>query len=553
MHRTRYLSLWCPSWPVTACWLALGNKPDIPTVIFDRDDNKAHVLATCSNAYSAGIRRGMRKRSAESIVPDALFAVSDSILENKMFTQVLDATRDMVPQVSLVRPGRLECNARGPSRYFGGEEYAARELLRRVKSLGIEDVFIGVANTRFASFVAARVAPYQDQDGIYIVGETLEQTQEFIAPQPLSLLDAPQIVSLLERVGLSTLGDIAQMNSGDMLARFGQEGVRVHSLVTGYEDGRDERELATQSADISREYESDDPLTTSTQAAFVAKNLARELSEELDNNAMMCSEIEVTTHLSSGEICNRSWRVETTALEQVIASRVLLQCQEWLLQKGLEEVSYVDEHILVDSFPRGITRIVVTATHVVPSHRRQVSLFGTDPASDENALRCIDRVKAIIGEQSVVELFLQGGRMPQETVKFQEYCKTLDDFISKDLFNHLDDSDFACTYHWPGAIVGKTPMCNFEQPIKARLLDKNNQPIKVHATGILESELVYIESAAISPGRQEVKDFAGPWPLEDNWWDEKKRRRICRFQVLCSSGAYLIVTKGSESHLVAQY
>jgi protein ImuB len=550
--RSRYFSLWCPSWPVTSSWLLRGSKPETVTVVFDRDDNKAHVAAVCPDAYKAGVRRGMRKRTAESLVPDAYFVVSDVVAESSSFSRVVDVVRDMVPHVSLVRPGRLECSARGPSRYFGGEVSAAREVHARVKELGIDDVFVGVADTRFASFVAARVAPYVDEGGIYCVEGS---TQEFLKSQPLSLLDAPQIVSLLERVGLSTLGDIATMSAGDMLARFGDEGARVHALVTGHEDARDDREIVVEHEDLSEEYISDDPLVTSEQAAFVSKKLARDLSQRLSDEGLMCSEVEVTTYLSSGEVSTRTWRVETTALEHVIASRVLLQCDEWLKQKGNEEieVSFADAHIRVDSFPRGITRIVVRAAHVASSYRRQISLFGSDVATDTDALRVIDRMKALVGESSVVELVARGGRMPGEAVAFREFSRTLDDLTTKDLFSRSDESDLSCALYWPGAIVGKTPMCSYEPGAQARLLDADNDPVRVHATGIMKTEPVYIESPVLSPGRQEVTNFAGPWPLEDYWWDEKKRRRVCRFQIVCEAGAYLVLTCGEKASIVARY
>ena len=117
----RYFSLWIPSWPVASAWLELGKQPDAPTVIFDRADNKAKVIATCPLGYREGIRRGMRQRSAQAIAPSAYFAVSDPVIETKTFEQILEITREMVPRVSHVRPGRLEFDGVGPTNYFGGE------------------------------------------------------------------------------------------------------------------------------------------------------------------------------------------------------------------------------------------------------------------------------------------------------------------------------------------------------------------------------------------------------------------------------------------------
>lgn len=555
----RYFSLWCPSWPVVSAWLVLGSRPDSPTVVFDREDNRAHVLAVCPDAYSVGVRRNMRIRSAQAIIPDAYFSVADEVSQTKTFSRVLDVVRDFVPSVSLVRPGRLECDARGPSRYFGGEQSAGLELISRVKNLGIDDIFIGIADTRFAAYVGARMAPYASAgNNVFVVPKGKQETANFLSPQPLSLLDSPAVTSLLERVGLSTLGDVAKIGLADMLARFGGEGERIYSLVSAYEDERDERNISKAVENLSEEYVCEDPLISTEQAGFVAKNLAHRLSQRLIDQGLACEELEIETFLSNGQTVIRTWRVQSSSFEQVIASRVQLQCEEWLNIRAREnvEVSFADE-VIRESFVRGITKVIVSATQVMSSNRRQVSLFGVDPSLDEDALRAIARVKSLVGDSSVVELKIVGGRMPGESVEFLEYSKNLDDLTSEgfkdSLFESLDESDLSCNLYWPGAVVGKSPMCNFDPPEKAKLLDASNNPIKVHATGLASGDPKYIESKVLKPPRQEIKDFAGPWPLEDRWWDEKKRRRMCRFQITCDSGAYLVVTSGDSAGVAAVY
>lgn len=537
-NSSRYFSLWCPSWPVVSVWLLNGGKTQTPTVVFDTDTSQAHVIATCPVGYAEGIRRGMRKRSAEATTPDANFVVSDPASETKTFDAVLNVVRDMVPRVSIVRPGRLECDAKGPSRYFGGEQDAGKELIKRVGAIGVEDVFVGVADTRFAAYVAARLAPYSEEN-IFIAPSGKLETLSFLAPQPLALLDAPEVTSLISRVGLSTLGDIAEISEGDMLARFGEEGVVVHHLVVGYEDERDSRTISTEHEDIEEVYISDDPLISSEQAGFVAKQLAHKMSSRLSELGLACSELEIETHLSSGETCIRSWRVETSAFEHVIAKRVLLQCEEWLNRRGNEEVSFADREI-VDSYPRGIIRVIIRATHVMSSHRRQISMFGADPATDDDALRTLSRIKTIVGDDSISELVPTGGRMPSEIVQLREYMSNVDELnvVSETLFG--DENELSCQLFWPGSIVGRVPMCEYIKPMPARLLDKRGEPIKVHANGIANAEPAFLESALVG-GRVEVTNFAGPWPLEDRWWDGS-RRRFCRYQINIDNSAFLART-----------
>jgi hypothetical protein len=68
-------------------------------------------------------------------------------------------------------------------------------------ALGIDDIFIGIADTGFAAYVGARMALASSRKQRFVVPAKL---LILISPT-LSLLDSPAVTSLLERV-LSTLG-----------------------------------------------------------------------------------------------------------------------------------------------------------------------------------------------------------------------------------------------------------------------------------------------------------------------------------------------------------
>ena len=53
---------------------------------------------------------------------------------------------------------------------------------------------------------------------------------------------------------------------------------------------------------------------------------------------------------------------------------------------------------------------------------------------------------------------------------------------------------------------------------------------------------------------ERVQSWAGPWPVEERWWDDARARRIARFQLLTASGRLLlaIVERGTWA-LAAEY
>ena len=52
----------------------------------------------------------------------------------------------------------------------------------------------------------------------------------------------------------------------------------------------------------------------------------------------------------------------------------------------------------------------------------------------------------------------------------------------------------------------------------------------------------------------DVHSWAGPWPVEERWWDTARARRLARFQVLTGSGRLLLLMlERGQWQLVAEY
>jgi protein ImuB len=51
-----------------------------------------------------------------------------------------------------------------------------------------------------------------------------------------------------------------------------------------------------------------------------------------------------------------------------------------------------------------------------------------------------------------------------------------------------------------------------------------------------------------------VASWAGPWPVDEQWWDEAAARRIARFQVVGVDGsAWLMVVEDGRWFTEARY
>jgi hypothetical protein len=151
--------------------------------------------------------------------------------ETRAFAAVAKALGTLATRVDPVRPGVCAVPTRGPSRYFGGDLVLARlagdTVTREVAGL---EVGVGVADGLFAAVLAARTAD---------VGEPVVvppgETPRFLAPWSLSTLDRPELVDLLGRLGIRTLGHFAAMETPKVLARFGVEGSLCQRVARGIE------------------------------------------------------------------------------------------------------------------------------------------------------------------------------------------------------------------------------------------------------------------------------------------------------------------------------
>ncbi len=196
----RMATLWCPDWPVTAARMTSGAPGDAAVAVVTAN----HVIACSSVARGAGVRRGMRRREAQSRCPDLVVLARDEIAEARCFEPVIVAVESLVPAVEVMRPGLAAVGVRGPARHFAGEPAFVDALWQAVGWLTEDACQIGVADGAFAAEQAARRAM------IVPAGESAE----FLADFPVTTLSAfgnTDLVDLLQRLGIHTLGAFAAL------------------------------------------------------------------------------------------------------------------------------------------------------------------------------------------------------------------------------------------------------------------------------------------------------------------------------------------------------
>ena len=104
---------------------------------------------------------------------------------------------------------------------------------------------------------------------------------------------------------------------------------------------------------------------------------------------------------------------------------------------------------------------------------------------------------------------------------------------------------------WPGRLPGLAPALVHQPPLPALMVDEEGNPVTVGSRGTASARPARLKVGA--GALMEIGTWAGPWPVEERWWDGGGRRRA-RFQVCTIDGAaYLLAREGRRWWVEATY
>ncbi|WP_239097198.1 DNA polymerase Y family protein [Asanoa ferruginea] len=498
--------LWCPDWPVIAAEIVDGVPATGAVAVMHAN----RVVAASESARVDGVRRGLRKREAQSRCPGLVVVDHDPARDARAFEPVVAAVEEMVAGVEVVRPGVCGFAARGPARYFGGEEAAAERIVEHVAQSCAVESQVGVADGGFAAALAAR-------EGVIVPSG---QTVAFLARRPVEALARPQLTELLRRLGISTLGAFAGLARGDVLARFGFDAALAHRLASG----GDERPLAVRrpppDLEVSEDY-GDDPLERVDTAAFAARMLAERLHERLAGYGLACTRLSIGAVTAHGQELHRVWRHDGLLTTAAIADRV-----RWQLDGWLSGTTRPGARTAPAKPTAGIIRLRLVPEGVLPHAGLQPGLWGETGEEKERAHRAFNRIQGILGPESVVTAVLGGGRSPADQVRLVPWGDEL--------------TPTRPTAPWPGRMPAPAPALVLPAPLAATVRDAAGEPVGVSARLLVTAAPARLTIGTGQP--VEIVGWTGPWPVDERWWAPAEARRRARFQVALADGSAFLLS-----------
>src|SRR5207302_3498849 len=284
---------------------------------------------------------------------------------------------------------------------------------------------------------------------------------EFLAPLGIGEFNQPgadrsELVDLLRRLGLRTLGAFATLTERDVASRFGTEGLLAHRLAQGRSERPPHRRRPPPELAVTQEF--DPPLDRVDTAAFMAKALAGRFHAGLAGHGLACTRLGIYAVTEHGEELSRVWRCAEPLTPQGIADRVRWQFEGWLRAPP-------------DARPSsGVCRLRLAPEETVAGRSLQLGLWQGKGHGDEHGLaaeraaRALVRVQGLLGPDGVFTAVLDGGRGPAERVRLVPWG---------------DQRPSPSVEPWPGRLPAPSPAIVFASAVPAQVLDSAGRQVGI--------------------------------------------------------------------------
>jgi protein ImuB len=496
--------VWCPDWPVAAASTSAGLSSRVPAAVVEAN----RVVASSATARTEGVRRDLRRREAQARCPKLVVFEHDQDRDARLFEPVVVAVEELAPGVEVVRPGVVAVPVRGPVRYFGSEDAVAERLLDQVAQRTGMECQVGIADGLFAALLAAH-------RGVIVPPG---RSPEFLAPLSIAELGRPgerlardgrgdrgDLIELLHRLGLRTLGAFAALTEQDVATRFGGAAVFAHRLASGRVLGPLDRRRPAPELAVTKVL--DPPAERLDAVAFAAKAVGELLHAKLSAHGLACTRLAIQLETTGGEQRNRVWRCAEPLTLGGITSRLRWQLEGWLIQH-------------IDRPTGGVSVLRLVPEEVLDGPALQIGLWsdGSDATEQaERAGRALLRVQGLLGVEGVFTAAARGGRGPAEQIQLAPWGD--ERTLSADP-----------TLPWPGRLPSPSPTIVPMEPRPAWVWDEWNREVGVAERHLLGA-MPFRVSVDGAPARL-VRGWAGPWSVTERWWTADSGIRAARLQVL---------------------
>jgi protein ImuB len=186
----------------------------------------------------------------------------------------------------------------------------------------------------------------------------------------------------------------------------------------------------------------------------------------------------------------------------------------------------------------GLSLLRLVPDEVIADHGRQLGFWGSSAAADDRAARALARVQGLLGPGAVLTAVIGGGRGPADQARLVPW-------------GDPRVPDRSVVAPWPGSLDSPGPALVHCPSRRAEVLDRRGVRVAVSGRGLLSAPpaTLSVEGGPVTP----VERWAGPWLVEERWWDLTGSRRARMQLVLIDGRAHLVALEDRHWRVEATY
>ncbi len=495
------------------------------------------VISRTPAAMRYGVQVGMRRRHAQALCPDIEIVAHQPSRDRTAFDAVVRVVNELVPLIEVSEPGLIVFAARGPSRYMGGDGPMALKIVEALKTSVADSrlaallVGVGVADSRLAAQIASHASAMASSSANLFVPYVVEpdKTNEWLAPQSVRVLGEfasinRETISLLERLGLNTLHDVCALSESVLAGRFGELGVELHRLSRG--DEQYPLAVVPHPPEHLCIEKFDEPVSDQQIIINSVQRMAVAFTEYYSVHGSVCVRIVISFESEAGKRSERLWYRPQGLTTSAIIENAKWQLEAWLASQLAGDISGDPESHALENYAlenHGLVRVQLIADEVRTDTAQQLRLWGGSTQTDETATQAIGRLSELLGSSAVQVAKWQGGRDVLDSYELVSatHAQTIGSASSHEQIS---------AQKWRGALPNPSPSVVYSEPIQVQINDQFGKLLSVSARHELSASPV---SVIIGSTHYKVNSWAGPWPVEERWWDSARSRRLVRLQLVC--------------------
>jgi DNA polymerase-4 len=206
-----------------------------PVCVGGSASGRGVISAASYKAREFGVHSAMPTAQAQRLCPDIVLVAPDFDRYTTASRQIMEIFRRYTPLVEPLSLDEAFLDVSGTERLFGDAIEIGRGIKRDIlREIGLV-ASVGIAPTKFLAKLASDL---DKPDGFRVIEP--HEIKEVLNPLPVSKIFGvgPRTAQRLERLGVTTISDLAELDRQDVAGRFGASGLWIHDLAHGVDPRR---------------------------------------------------------------------------------------------------------------------------------------------------------------------------------------------------------------------------------------------------------------------------------------------------------------------------